>query len=1229
MKQSLSQAKTQKPTPPPSTLDPGSQTTPEINQHYSPFTIHYSLFTIQFFALALLLLLYLAVALAHAVLAPLTTGPDELAHYEYIRFIADHGRLPLNSQERQQASYKSDQPPLYHLLAALPATLVDPTGPPFLKRVNDHPRRQLIERTRHAWGLYNTEDERWPYNAEILRWHIGRWVAILFGAATVAVTFFIACDVFVQLPPPLRRASGVGEGVLPALGAAALVAFIPRYALTGSMLNYETTLAFFAALFLWMLLRMANGEWQMAGGRWQVVNEQEAGPRSDLHLPPPVSRFTFHAFLLGLFAGLAILTKLSALVLPLEAAIGLWLIVTVATRNTEHRIRKTQQSEASPWDATRWKLWLRGVLITTVTTLAIFSFWLGFILYQFNTVAENGLWVGLLRPLLAADTSDATTNQLLSFLTGGQAGFTEAIENLESGPPWQWASIFFRTFWMVRIENVQPLAPAALIIALALCLLAATGLIWTWRQNDRRVRSLPAHRGPSVLGPPTADHLSISTPLVHSPHAASNPQSLISNLQSPPSRLLLSLLLLHLTLPLLLPLLRYAVTFSLADTAQGRHLLFAAAPAFAILLVWGLMNITQHAARQRHASGGTPPEVRKRAIRNTQHATRNTNYQLPITNYLPPLLPGLFVLTWTGVQLWTMTWAYNPPLPVSTLPAAQAQTSHQLNQALNEVVTLVGYNSQIDPESRVLRLDLIWRATAISLVDYLTEVSLMDAEGQAQAQWLGYSANGRYPTRAWDVGDMVRDTIWLPIAGLPPGSYQLSLNLIPTSQNDPAHQVITPMTLTQMSLENPSLRLFNDALPFTDQAVAAAGFSVWRNGVALTAPETFRYRETVLVTLSPLLPDQQRMVRLIGPDNRSFAPVREMNNTALFIVGPDWSSGNYHLQVTVTSSIASEAQQVNSSTVLNVLNFWQRQFTPLIREGQGRYIPVEANFANQVKLLGYDLGANRAEPGGGIPLTLYWQGLDWLGNDYTIFSKLLAADGTVHGGRDRLPREGYRTLYWAPGEIVTDPFGAPVNADAPDGVYTLNIGLYKQVGQQAISLPLVQEGQPIDITSVNIGPIKVGGPPPGLTLEVANPQRPLNQTLGDASNLTLLGYDLTDQIGQPISNLQLPITNLQLTLYWRSEAPLPLDYTTFVHLRNAAAEIVAQRDRPPLDGAYPTGLWDPGEIIADKITLSLPANLPSGEYRIIVGMYDLSTGQRLVVPDNPANEVNLTNVTIP
>jgi hypothetical protein len=263
-----------------------------------------------------------------------------------------------------------------------------------------------------------------------------------------------------------------------------------------------------------------------------------------------------------------------------------------------------------------------------------------------------------------------------------------------------------------------------------------------------------------------------------------------------------------------------------------------------------------------------------------------------------------------------------------------------------------------------------------------------------------------------------------------------------------------------------------------------------------------------------------------------------------------------------------------------------------------------------------------------------------MGEDYTIFTKLLAADQTVHGGRDRLPREGYSTLYWAPGEIVTDPFGVPVDADAPEGIYYLNIGLYKQVGApttagtEALSLPLVQDGQLIEASSINIGPIKIGKTPPGWTLQQADPEVPLNQPLGQGPNLTLLGYDLSGskaagvETDQPFTTLAgLPAT-LHLTLYWRSEAPLEIDYTTFVHVRNEAGEIVAQKDQPPLEGRYPTSLWNPGEILASQIVVPMPSKLPPGRYDIVIGLYDFRTDQRLNVPDNPANEVQLTRVTI-
>ncbi len=41
----------------------------------------------------------------------------------------------------------------------------------------------------------------------------------------------------------------------------------------------------------------------------------------------------------------------------------------------------------------------------------------------------------------------------------------------------------------------------------------------------------------------------------------------------------------------------------------------------------------------------------------------------------------------------------------------------------------------------------------------------------------------------------------------------------------------------------------------------------------------------------------------------------------------------------------------------------------------------------------------------------------------------------------------------------------------------------------------------------------------------------------------------------------------------------------------------------------------PGEFVADEHTLAASATLPSGRYRLIAGLYDPLTGERLAAPD--------------
>jgi hypothetical protein len=266
--------------------------------------------------------------------------------------------------------------------------------------------------------------------------------------------------------------------------------------------------------------------------------------------------------------------------------------------------------------------------------------------------------------------------------------------------------------------------------------------------------------------------------------------------------------------------------------------------------------------------------------------------------------------------------------------------------------------------------------------------------------------------------------------------------------------------------------------------------------------------------------------------------------------------------------------------------------------------------------MGYDLPVRFLPSGQGVPLTLYWQGLRTMGKSYTVFTKLLDDEQQVWGSAERLPADGKDTRLWLENEIVIDAFELPVDPNAPDGIYWLNVGLYEEMDGAAVSLPLVAAGQTTDVTSVTFGPVKIGGPPPGVVLSDPTPTFSVDENLGDV--IQLRGYDLS-QTEQYLS----------LTLYWKSLAQTDTDYTVFVHVRNQADETVAQMDQPPAAGAYPTSLWTPGETIRADFQIPLPQDLPPGQYDIVVGMYDFATGARLPVENSIDNSLTLSTIEIP
>ncbi len=625
------------------------------------------------------------------------------------------------------------------------------------------------------------------------------------------------------------------------------------------------------------------------------------------------------------------------------------------------------------------------------------------------------------------------------------------------------------------------------------------------------------------------------------------------------------------------PILRFFLTFNVLETGQGRHILYPAAQSIAILLALGWFTVVDRLA----------PKLKP------TYAAR--------ANYYPLLVP-VFLLGWSVAQLIYMSYTYPKPLPVQSTTFKAATISNPLKHTFTDDIQLLGYDFDPDPEQAIINLTLYWEALGQVEENYRTRVQLIGEDGQPHLIWVSHPLDGLYPTRAWDKGDIIHDTLPLPLAAIPADNYNLQLDLLYEAENslitdEPFEFIFIPLAKKQ---------------PIANASILPNGleYRLWIDNQPL------RHRQSIPLSWNTSAAESQPIDwALVGPDDLPRNPITRSDATAIFTVGGNWPSGDYRL------AIAGEV--VEPEPVLTVANE-VRQFEVSTDPAM---ILVAANFVDQVELIGYTLDSRWAEPGEGLPLTLYWRSLAPVLGDYMIFDVLLDKHQAAYGGYDRLPREYYSTILWTDGEVVEDGFAVPVRSDAPPGIYNLHVGLYSLETGEPVSLPIMHNGQPSETTSVVIGPVKIGGPPIETITTNPAPQYLTNQSFSD--QITLLGYDLTDDKGHsfsPTLNPQSP--NLHLTLYWQANTFPAADYTTFVHIRDANNQPVAQKDQPPAAGQYPTSLWGLDEVIVDEITIPLNG-LSAGKYTPVIGLYDASTGIRLLTPNIPENELRLESVTLP
>lgn len=193
----------------------------------------------------ILLLAFSMLVMMHNVTTPVFEAPDEVWHYNYVRWLAEGHGLPSMENDKSGAHQEVAQPPLYYALAAL-----------LTKPFPDDDLHNLF------WGnpgfgyqapgpspdnknmLIHTSIEGLPWKGAVATVHATRMTTLIFGIWTLVALWYLSLDVF------RNRKS--------ALICVSLVAFHPQFVFICSIVSNDTATAALCTTALWSIVRAAR-----------------------------------------------------------------------------------------------------------------------------------------------------------------------------------------------------------------------------------------------------------------------------------------------------------------------------------------------------------------------------------------------------------------------------------------------------------------------------------------------------------------------------------------------------------------------------------------------------------------------------------------------------------------------------------------------------------------------------------------------------------------------------------------------------------------------------------------------------------------------------------------------------------------------------------------------------------------------------------------------------------
>ncbi|MGD9101750.1 MAG: glycosyltransferase family 39 protein, partial [Anaerolineae bacterium] len=274
----------------------------------------------------------------------------------------------------------------------------------------------------------------------------------------------------------------------------------------------------------------------------------------------------------------------------------------------------------------------------------------------------------------------------------------------------------------------------------------------------------------------------------------------------------------------------------------------------------------------------------------------------------------------------------------------------------------------------------------------------------------------------------------------------------------------------------------------------------------------------------------------------------------------------------------------------------------------------------QLKFLGHSDPVETVYPGQTVPVTLYWEAVEPFQRDYSISLQLVDEYNLVVAQRDAFPGMGtlltsqltpgqpfgeLRTLRWAERRVLT----LPETAFSPNQA-GFELGLYDYITKERLAF--ADAGGQVAGDRVRFGRVEV-------LARAGDTPNPISVDFG--GEIELVGYDLDRRALKPGETTT-------LTLYWRGQRAMTVDYSISTQLVDEYQVKAAQKDAWPFDGALPTSIWEPGDLIAEARELTVFDGASPGVYDVYVAVYPSGNPDALLVVTPPGGLLQTDHVVL-